>query len=170
MLLTPEAIQARVREVAAEITADYRGLELTVLAILNGALVFAADLLRHIPLPLQLETIAAASYHGRMETAGAVNFARVPLPSISGRHLLIVDDILDTGLTLHAVAAHFREQAEPPASVKICVLLSKEKRRLEAVTPDYVAFQIPDEFVVGYGLDYELHYRNLPYIGTLSGG
>ncbi|MDP9291257.1 MAG: hypoxanthine phosphoribosyltransferase [Verrucomicrobiota bacterium] len=159
-------ILARIDEIAAQITMDYQGRELTVVAVLNGAFMFMADLLRRIPLPLKLECISVASYHGGTETSGNVTFKQIILPTVAGRDVLIVDDILDSGLTLHAIREKLRRDGEP-ASVRICVLLRKAKARLQPLEADYVGFDIGDEFVIGYGLDYQERYRNLPFIGVL---
>ena len=166
-LFAAEAIQARIGEIAAQITEDYRGRELTVVAVLNGALMFTADLLRRIPLPLKLDCVSVASYHGGTETSGQVTFDQISLPDIEGRHVLIVDDILDSGLTLDAISGKLIAECHP-LSVRVCVLLSKQKTRRREITAEYVGFEIEDEFVVGYGLDYQERYRNLPFIGVLK--
>jgi hypoxanthine phosphoribosyltransferase len=165
VLFDEATIMRRLDELAAEISRDFQDRELTVVAILNGSLIFMADLLRRIPLPLKLDCLSVASYHGRLETSGEIIFRQVALPDIAGRHLLILDDILDSGHTLAAV----REKLETgrPASVRVCVLLQKKKARARHVHADYVGFEIEDEFVVGYGLDYMERYRNLPCIGVL---
>jgi hypoxanthine phosphoribosyltransferase len=126
---------------------------------------FVADLLRRIPLPLKLECLSVASYHGKTQTSGEVIFRQITLPDIAGRDVLILDDILDSGHTLAAI----REALETakPQSMRVCVLLSKKKQRAREVETDYVGFEIEDEFVVGYGLDFRERYRNLPYIGVL---
>jgi hypoxanthine phosphoribosyltransferase len=159
-------ILARLDEMAHEITRDYRGKELTVVAILNGSLMFMADLLRRIPLPLKLDCISVSSYHGSTESSGRVTFDQLSLPDIRDRHVLIVDDILDSGLTLTAILEKLNAETNPK-SLKICVLLRKMKARVETVDAEYVGFDIGDEFVVGYGLDYQERYRNLPFIGVL---
>ena len=169
ILFHTATIQARIDELAARITADYRGRELTVVAVLTGALMFTADLLRRIPLPLKLDCVSVASYHGGTETSGEVKFDQLSLPDIAGRHVLIVDDILDSGLTLDAITARFQRECAP-LSVRICVLLSKQKVRRKPVAAEYVGFEIEDEFVVGYGLDYQERYRNLPFVGVLKQG
>lgn len=158
-------ILSRLDQLAAQITEDYRERELTVIAVLNGSLMFMADLLRRIPLPLRLDCLSVASYHGGTKTTGEVVFKQLSLPDVTNRHVLILDDILDSGLTLAAI----REKLETakPRSVKVCVLLSKKKTRVRHVNADYVGFEIEDEFVVGYGLDFMEKYRNLPYIGVL---
>lgn len=127
ILFCAEAIQARIDELAARITEDYRGKELTVVAVMNGALMFTADLLRRIPLALKLDCISVASYHGETNTSGEVKFDQLSLPDIDGRHVLVVDDILDSGLTLEAIAAKFRQECRP-LSIRACVLLKKRNR------------------------------------------
>jgi len=169
ILLTAETIQRRIGELAAEITHDYRGKDLTVVAVLTGALIFTADLLRQIPLPLKLDCVSVASYHGGTETTGEVKFDRLSLPDIQGRHVLVIDDILDSGLTLDAITDKFSHECGA-LEVKICVLLSKQKPRQKEIMPDYIGFGIADEFVVGYGMDYLERYRNLPFIGVLKVG
>lgn len=165
VLIEAERISSRLDELAAQLTTDYETRELTVVAVLSGSLMFAADLLRRIPLPLKLDFISVASYHGGTATTGRVEFKQLSLPDVRGRHILIIDDILDSGLTLDAICEKLREQA--PQTIKICVLLRKEKPRQKEVEADYVGFDIGDEFVVGYGLDYQERYRNLPLIGVL---
>jgi hypoxanthine phosphoribosyltransferase len=167
ILLHEQTILSRLDEIAAELTAQYEGKELTVLAVLNGSLIFAADLLRRIPHPLQLECISVASYHGGTESTGTVTFDQLSFPDVDGRHVLIVDDILDSGRTLHAICGRLEREAKP-SSVRICVLLRKEKQRAEELEADYVGFDIGDEFVIGYGLDFRERYRNLPFVGVLK--
>jgi hypoxanthine phosphoribosyltransferase len=164
ILFDEATIHRRLDELAAKISHDYRDHELTAIAILNGSVILVADLLRRIPLPLKLDFLSAASYHGGVKPDELV-FRQVALPDVAGRHVLILDDILDSGVTL----AGIREKLEiaGPLSVRICVLLEKRKTRIRAVEPDYVGFEIADEFVVGYGLDYMERYRNLPCIGVL---
>lgn len=164
ILFHETTILSRLDQIAAQITQDYRDRELTVIPILNGSLVFMADLMRRIQLPLRLDCLSVASYHGKAETSGEVIFKQVA-PDVKDRDVLILDDILDSGHTLAAI----REKllAAGPRSIKVCVLLSKKKQRARAVDADYLGFEIEDEFVVGYGLDYDERYRNLPYIGVL---
>jgi len=166
ILFHEQTILSRLDELACEITGDYNGRELTVIAVLNGGLIFAADLLRRIPLPLKLDCISVASYHGGTRTTGRVVFDQIAMPDIEGRDVLLVDDILDSGHTLAAIRGKLENELNP-ASLKICVLLRKLKERATPVEADYVGFDIGDEFVVGYGLDYMERYRNLPYIGVL---
>lgn len=165
ILFDEATIHRRLDELAARISADYSDRELTVVAILNGSVILMADLLRRIPLPLKLDCLSVASYHGGTKSMGELVFRQVSLPDIAGRHVLILDDILDSGVTL----ATIREKLETagPRSVRICVLLEKKRTRVRVVEPDYVGFEIADEFVVGYGLDYMERYRNLPCIGVL---
>lgn len=150
---------------AAQITADYTDRELTVIAILTGSLMFMSDLLRRIPLPLKLDCLSVATYHGKTTTSGDVIFKQLAIPDVAGRDVLILDDILDTGHTLAAVRK--RLETANPRSIRVCVLLSKRKPRDRDVHADYIGFEIDDEFVVGYGLDFLERYRNLPYIGVL---
>ena len=164
-LFDEATILARLDQIAAEISADYRDRELTVIAILNGSLIFMADLLRRIPLPLKLDCLSVASYHGGLQTSGEVIFRQVALPDIEGRDVLLLDDILDSGNTLAAIREKLSTAG--PRSVRVCVLLQKKKVRQRPVDADYVGFDIEDEFVVGYGLDYMERYRNLPCIGVL---
>src|SRR5438309_8235340 len=165
ILFHETTILRRLDEMAAMISQDYRERDLTVIAILNGSLVFMADLMRRIPLPLKLDCLSVASYHRKTEPSGEVIFKQIAPPDVKDRHILILDDILDSGHTLAAI----REKLETakPRSIRVCVLLSKKKRRARHVDADYVGFEIEDEFVVGYGLDFMEQYRNLPYIGVL---
>ena len=166
VLFDEAAIHKRVDEMAAQITGDYRGCELTVIAVLTGSLMFVSDLLRRIPLPVKLDCLSVVSYHGKAQTNGQVIFKHERLPDVAGRDVLIFDDILDSGHTLAAVREKI--QTRQPRSIRVCVLLSKRKQRAREVDSDYVGFEIEDEFVVGYGLDFMEQYRNLPYIGVLT--
>jgi hypoxanthine phosphoribosyltransferase len=165
VLFDEPAIHRRLDDIAGQISNDYRERELTVIAVLHGSLMFVADLLRRIPLPLKLDCLSVASYHGEAQSSGNVVFKEITAPDVAGRDVLILDDILDSGHTLAAI----RETLETakPNSIRICVLLSKKKQRAREVDTDYVGFEIEDEFVVGYGLDFRERYRNLPYIGVL---
>jgi hypoxanthine phosphoribosyltransferase len=165
MLFDESAIHRRLDEMAAQISNDYRDRELTVIAILNGSLMFMSDLLRRIPLPVKLDCISAVSYHGKTQTSGEVTFKKIVFPDVVGRHVLILDDILDSGHTLAAVRDKLT--TAKARSIRACVLLSKKKQRARRVDVDYVGFEIEDEYVVGYGLDFMERYRNLPYIGVL---
>jgi hypoxanthine phosphoribosyltransferase len=152
VLFDEPAINRRLGELAEQISNDYRDRNLTVIAVLNGSLIFMADLLRRIPLPLKLDCLSVASYHGKRQTSGEVIFKQIALPDVIDRDILILDDILDSGHTLAAI----RDKLETakPRSIRICVLLSKKKQRARQVKVDYVGFEIEDEFVVGYGLDF----------------
>ncbi len=165
VLFDGPAIHKRLDEIAAQITADYSDRELTVIAILTGSLMFMSDLLRRIPLRLKLDCLSVASYHGKIQPSGEVIFKHLAVPDVADRDVLLVDDILDTGQTLAAVRKKL-EMAKP-RSIRICVLLSKRKRRARDVDANYIGFEIDDEFVVGYGLDFMERYRNLPYVGVL---
>src|SRR5882724_1311387 len=165
VLFDEPAIHRRLDELAAQISKDYRDRELTVIAVLTGSLMFMSDLLRRIPLPLKLDCLSVVSYHGKTQTRGDVIFKQLAVPDVAGQDVLILDDVLDTGDTLAAV----RKKLETayPRSIRVCVLLSKRKQRARDVDADYVGFEIEDEFVVGYGLDFMERYRNLPYVGVL---
>ena len=165
-LFDEAAIRTRLDQLASQIAPVYVGRPLTVVAILQGSMVFAADLLRRLPLPLHVETLTVASYHGGTRSSGRVEFRQNCLPNVRGRHVLLIDDILDSGRTLQTVRGKL-ESESAPESLKTCVLLDKRAGRTLTVEADFVGFDIPDEFVVGYGLDYELRFRNLPYIATL---
>lgn len=166
VLFHEQTIFSRLDTLACEITRDYKDKELTVLSLLNGSFIFMADLLRRINLPLQVESLSVSSYNGITST-GQVNFRQHEIKNINNRHLLIIDDILDSGLTMRAVIKRISENYNP-ISIKTCVLLKKNIKRDVDVNANYVAFEIPDVFVVGYGLDYNEQYRNLPYIGELG--
>jgi hypoxanthine phosphoribosyltransferase len=167
VLYREDQIAARLDGLAVQITEDYRGDDLSVLAILNGSLIFMADLLRRIPLPLQLDCLRVKSYHGGTVSTGCVEFDQGGLPDMDERHILLLDDILDSGHTLAAIVETIRAKAKP-LSLKSCVLLRKMKKRSRPIEADYIGFDIEDEFVVGYGLDYQERYRNLPFIGVLK--
>lgn len=160
-------ILARLDELADEIVRDYAGKELTVIAVMHGSIIFMADLLRRIPIPLMIDAMRVSSYGKSTTSSGKIEFREKDLPQVAGRHVLLLDDILDTGLTLAAIRERLANEAGA-ASVKVCVLLRKQKERTVPVEVDYVGFDIGNEFVVGYGLDYAEQYRNLPCIGVLS--
>lgn len=166
VLISAEAIQQRVRELGAQITADYadRG-DLLLVGVLKGCAMFMVDLARAIELPLAIDFIAVASYGASTESSGVVRVLKDLETDIAGRHLLIVEDIIDSGLTLAYLRGLLLRRN--PASLRICTLLNKPERRTADVPVDYLGFDIPNEFVVGYGLDYAERYRNLPYIGVL---
>ena len=166
VLIDEGVIEKRLDVIAERILEDFCDHEFVVVVILKGALVFTADLLRRMPIPLEIECINVASYHGATESSGRVDFLDSKLPEVRGRSVLLVDDILDTGRTLAAVGQKLCEHGAK--MVKSCVLLSKEKERAAEVEANHVGFHIGDEFVVGYGLDFRGLYRNLPYIGVLK--
>lgn len=166
LLLSCEAIAARVKELAAQISRDFAGKDLLLVGVLKGAFVFLADLVRALEIPGQVEFVRLASYGKGATSAGHVQVILDLEVSIVGRHVLIVEDVLDTGLTLGFLLERLR--ARHPASLKLCVLLNKRVRRACDIIPDYTGFDVPDRFVVGYGIDYAEHYRHLPAIYTLS--
>lgn len=165
VLIPPDRIEARVHELAAEIARAYEGKPVTVVGILTGCLMFTADLIRRIDLPLRVAFITASSYRGEATVSGRLEIRDELLPDISGRHILLLDDILDTGKTLTRVVAHLIDRGA--ASVKVGVLLRKIGRQEVPFEPDYVGFTIPDKFVVGYGLDFNDEHRHLPFIGVI---
>jgi len=176
ILFHETTILNRLDQLAAEISKEYCSRELTVIAVLSGSLMFMADLLRRIPLPLKLDFVSVASYYGKTQSSGEISFKLAPasvaaatgemaLPDVKNRHILILDDILDSGQTLATIQE--KPEALGPRSTRICVLLSKKKPRARPVAADYVGFEIEDEFVVGYGLDFMEQYRNLPFIGVM---
>ena len=164
VLITEEQIAKRVRELSAELTRDFEGRELVVVAVLNGTVMFLGDLIRHLSLPLRLDFIGISSY-GLGTESGELVFTKELRVDVRGRDVLLVDDILDTGKTMSRVLAKLRELK--PLRIKTCVLLEKAARRVENVSADYVGFSIPDLFVVGYGLDFAERFRNLPFVGVL---
>ena len=163
-LVNEEQIQSRVAELAGQISCDYEGRELTIIAVMKGAIFFLVDLLRCLRMPVRLEVVHVASYAGTA-SSGTVHVLSEISVDIRGRHVLVVDDILDSGLTLSFVVREI--QRHSPASVQTCVLLRKQVQRSIPVDADYCGFDIDGEFVVGYGLDYNDLYRNLPYIAEL---
>ena len=168
VLITADRIHARVEELAAEIARTYDGKPVTVVGILTGCLMFTADLIRRINLPLRVAFITASSYRGETLVPGLLEIRDELLPDIAGKHILLLDDILDTGKTLTRVVAHLIDRGA--ASVKVGVLLRKIGRQEVPFEPDFVGFTIPDKFVVGYGLDFNDEYRHLPFVGVLLGG
>ena len=166
VLLSAEDIHARVADMAKQIECDYAGKLITVVALMDGALFFVADLLRQIDLPIRLVTLGASSYHGGTQSSGQVKLQWPAGVSFTGEHVLLLDDILDTGLTLTAL--HERLSAESPATLRTGVLLNKNRPRAQDSPLDYCGFEIEDEFVVGYGMDYQGRFRNLPCIGILK--
>ena len=164
LLITEEQIAARVAEMTAEIQKDFKGRELVVVSLLTGTVMFLADLIRHLALPLRLDFMGVSSYGDGTESGDLV-FTKELRLDVAGRDVLLVDDILDTGKTMDRVLAKLFVLR--PRRIKTCVLLDKPSRRTEKVKADYVGFIIPDKFVVGYGLDFAERYRNLPFVGVL---
>jgi hypoxanthine phosphoribosyltransferase len=164
VLISQERLASRVHSLARQIEKDFTGRDLVIVALLNGTVVFLADLLRQLSLPLRLDFIGVSSYGGGTESAELV-FTKELRLDVSGRDVLVVDDILDTGKTLAQVMAKLRKLR--PRRMRTCVLLDKPSRRIERVSANYVGFEIPNYFVVGYGLDYAERYRNLPFVGVL---
>jgi len=165
VLIPAEALQAKVAELGAAISADYAGEQITLVSVLKGALPFMADLMRAISVPVRIDLMEVSSYGSGTESSGRVRILKDLSASIEDKHLLIVEDIIDTGLTLNYLTGYLG--GKNPASLGICTLLDKPARRLVEIDLDYRGFEIPDRFVVGYGLDYDELYRNLPYIGVL---
>src|ERR1700726_77177 len=166
ILLSDEEIQAKVVELGQQITADYREKNLLLLGTLKGAVPFIADLARAIDLPLEIDYMAIASYGNSTESSGVVRILKDLEGPVQQKHVLIVEDIVDSGQTLHYLMDVLRQRR--PLSLRVCTLLDKGRERIKVVKLDYIGFQIPDRFVVGYGLDYAQRYRNLPYIGILK--
>ena len=167
VLIPPEQIAARVDDLAAEVVREYAGKPLTVVGVLTGALVFLSDLIRRVDLPLRIGLVRASSYRGAVTEPGELHIHTDLLPDLRGRHVLLLDDILDSGRTLRRLVEYLRGTG--PESLKVAVLLRKQGRQVEPVEPDFVGFPIPDVFVVGYGLDYNDEHRHLPFIGRLDG-
>ena len=165
-LFSQEEIDRRLEELAAEINRDYAGKEPMLISVLRGSFVFMADLTRKITLPCTVDFMAVSSYGKGTTSSGQVQITKDLSDDIEGKDILVVDDILDSGNTLSYLMKLL--QARHPASIRLCTLLDKPERRVVPVQADYVGFTIPDEFVVGYGLDYAEKYRNLPYIGVLK--
>jgi hypoxanthine phosphoribosyltransferase len=168
VLLSAEEIQHRVGVLARQIAADYRHQPVTIVGVLTGSLIFLADLVRHLDLSLRIGLIQASSYRGQATTPGDLKVGTELVPDVRGRHVLLLDDILDSGRTLSTLVEHIRRLE--PLSLRTAVLLRKRGRQTVAVEPDYFGFEIPDAFVVGYGLDYNDEHRHLPYIAVLPEG
>jgi hypoxanthine phosphoribosyltransferase len=167
--LIPETdIERAVVDLGRRISSEYQGKPLTVVGILTGSIMLVTDLMRRLEVPHKLGLVAASSYRGEATSAGALSVDLSTLPDLAGRHVLVIDDIFDTGRTMTAILARVQEAA--PLSVKSVVLLWKKVRTEVDAGPDYFAFEIPDEFVVGYGLDFNDEYRHLPYIGVIEEG
>jgi len=166
ILISEEQLRAKIAQLGEQITQYYRGTNLLLLGTLKGAVPFIADLSRAIQLPLEIDYMAVASYGASTQSSGVVRIVKDLEGPINQKHVLIIEDIIDSGLTLHYLVDLLNRRN--PLSLRICTLLDKERERLKAVNIDYTGFTIPDKFVVGYGLDYAQRYRNLPYIGVLK--
>ena len=166
ILLTQRQIRRRVGEMGAQITRDYAGRVPLFVGILRGAAIFHADLIRHVDLKVQIDFISVSSYGAATKTSGQVQLIKDLESSIEGMDVILVEDIIDTGLTVNYLLRNLESRG--PTSLRVCTLLSKPSRRQVDVPMDYVGFEIPDRFVVGYGLDFDQKYRNLPFIGVLS--
>ena len=166
VLISADAIQRRIKEMGADIARDYAERNPLLIGVLKGAFIFLSDLMRAAEIPLGVEFIAISSYGAEMRTSGEVRILKDLDVAIEGRHILVVEDIVDTGLTLSYLLANLKSRGA--ASVKLAALLDKYERREKEVPIDYLGFKIPDKFVVGYGLDFAERYRNLPYIGVVK--
>lgn len=166
ILVSEEQLKAKVAELGARISRDYAGKDLLMVSILKGSVVFMADLMRAVTIPCAIDFMVVSSYGSGTATSGLVKIIKDLDQDLSGKDLLIVEDILDTGVTLSNLVPMLR--LRNPRSVRLCTILSKPSRRLADITADYCGFEVPDEFVVGYGLDYNERYRNLPYVGVLK--
>ena len=166
ILFSEQTILARLDEIGWQISNDYEGKNLTVIAIMNGSIMFMSDLLKRVRIPLQIDCWSVSSYHG-CKSSGNVNFRQHEICDVTDRHVLLLDDILDSGLTLHTIKNKILNETKA-LSVNSCVLLSKKVERVRNIEAEYSGFSIDNEFVVGYGLDFNEHYRNLPYVGVLK--
>ncbi|MCI0534516.1 MAG: hypoxanthine phosphoribosyltransferase [Verrucomicrobiales bacterium] len=165
ILISEARLKRRVRELGQQLEQDFANRELVVVSLLNGTIMFLADLVRSLNLPLRLDFVGVSSYRHGAESRGLV-FTKELRLDVCGRDVLLVDDILDTGRTLHAVLAKLGQLS--PATIKTCVLLDKPSRRVQGIEADYVGFKVPDVFVVGYGLDFAERFRNLPFVAVLK--
>ncbi|MBS5671878.1 MAG: hypoxanthine phosphoribosyltransferase [Oscillospiraceae bacterium] len=166
ILLSEDQIRARIQELGQQLTADYREKNPIFVGILKGVVVFFADMIRAIPIDCQIDFMAVSSYGGGTESSGKIQVKKDLSADIEDRHVVILEDILDTGLTLRHTVDYL--MTKHPASLKICTLLDKPDRRKAEIQADYIGFTVPNLFVVGYGLDFDERYRNLPYIGVLK--
>jgi len=165
VLIEPDALSARVAELGAEISADYAGRDLLLIGVLKGAVFFMADLMRKLTIPCEVDFMAISSYGASTDSSGVVRILKDLDINIEGRHVLVVEDIIDSGLTLSYLMRNL--ESREPASLEVCALLTKPARREIDVRVRYVGFEIPNKFVIGYGLDFAERYRNLPYVGVL---
>jgi len=165
VLITADELQARIRELGREITDDYAGRDLLLVGVLKGAVFFMADLMRNLRVPCEIDFMAISSYGASTDSSGVVRILKDLDINIEGRHVLVVEDIIDSGLTLSYLVRNL--ESREPASLEVCALLTKTARREIEVDVRYVGFEIPNRFVIGYGLDFAERYRNLPYVGVL---
>jgi hypoxanthine phosphoribosyltransferase len=166
ILIDEETLAARVAELGAEVSADYQGRDLLLIGVLKGAVFFMADLMRHLTVPCEVDFMAISSYGDATDSSGIVRILKDLDINIEGRHVLVVEDIIDSGLTLSYLIRNL--ESREPATLEVCALLTKPTRREIDVPVRYVGFEIPNKFVVGYGLDFAERYRNLPYVGVLD--
>jgi hypoxanthine phosphoribosyltransferase len=166
VLIDRETLAARVAELGADISADYEGRDLLLIGVLKGAVFFMADLMRHLTVPCEVDFMAISSYGDATDSSGIVRILKDLDINIEGRHVLVVEDIIDSGLTLSYLIRNL--ESREPATLEVCALLTKPSRREIDVPVRYVGFEIPNKFVVGYGLDFAERYRNLPYVGVLD--
>ncbi|WIW71351.1 MULTISPECIES: hypoxanthine phosphoribosyltransferase [Anaerosinus] len=166
VLLDEETLAKRIKEMGEQISKDYEGKEVIVIGILKGSVIFVADLVREVTVPVSFDFMAVSSYGNRTTTTGTVRILKDLDYDIEGKHVLIVEDIIDSGVTLSYLIEHLA--GRKPASLKLCTLLNKPERRKVEVKVDYIGFTVPDAFLVGFGLDYAEKYRNLPFIGILK--
>jgi hypoxanthine phosphoribosyltransferase len=166
VMITDDQIREKTAELGRKLTEDYRGKNPLLICVLKGGLMFLADLMREIDIPVEIDFMAVSSYGDATESSGVVRILMDLDRNIEGRHVLIVEDIIDTGRTLTYIIENLRTR--DPASIKVCTLLNKPARRVLDIPIDYVGFEIPDRFVIGYGLDYGEIYRNLPFVGVLK--
>lgn len=166
VLVEEDVLQRRIAELGAEISADYAGRELLLVGVLKGAVFFLADLMRRLTVPCEIDFMAISSYGASTDSSGVVRILKDLDINIEGRHVLVVEDIIDSGLTLSYLVRNL--EAREPATLEVCALLTKPERREMDVPVRYVGFEIPNRFVIGYGLDFAERYRNLPYVGVLD--
>ena len=166
VFFTADEIEAKVAALGEQISKDFEGKNPLFVGVLKGCFVFMADLMRHVSIPCSMDFMAVSSYKGGTSSTGAVEIQKDLGQNIEGRHIIIIEDILDSGMTLDYIKGMLQDRN--PSSIRICALLDKPARRKVDLQADYVGFTIPDEFVIGYGLDYDEKYRNLPYIGVLK--
>ena len=165
-LISEEAVAKKIAEMGAQISRDYEGESVYLLCILKGGVFFTTELAKHITVPVNIDFMSVSSYGGETTSSGIVRIVKDLDTPIEGKNVLIAEDIIDTGRTLAYLMEHLKQRK--PKSLKLCTLLDKPDRRVSDVKVDYTGFEIPDEFVVGYGLDYDQRYRNLPYVGVIE--